>query len=78
MPAPQTLDPAIRKGLKQAQGRRMARLVVRSRGGRPWAVREKAAKLVQPEPGSSWTMTWFPHVAPDFKSIEPYIEVKAS
>lgn len=72
------LDPDIKRGLKHAQRRREKRLVVRSRGGRPWAVHEKAAKLAQANAGDSWTMTWIPHVAPDFKSVEEYVSIETA
>lgn len=71
------LDPDIKRGLKQAQTRRMNRLIVRSRGGRPWAVREKSSMLAKAEAGQSWTMTWVPHVAPEFRSVEKLVKVEA-
>ena len=70
------LDPDIKRGLRHAQKRRDRRLLVRSRGGRPWAVREKSAKLAKAEPGESWTMTWIPHVAPEFKNVEQYVKIE--
>jgi len=71
------LDPDIKRGLKHAQLRRMKRLIVRSRGGRPWAVREKSSKLAHTAKGQSWTMTWIPHVAPDFKSVASFLKIES-
>ena len=69
-------DPEIKRALRGAQHRRMKRLIVRSRGGRPWAVREKSASIAQARAGQSWTMTWFPHIAPDFRSVERYLKIE--
>ena len=70
------LDPDIKRALRHAQKRRAGRLIIRSRGGRPWTVRERSAKLAKAELGESWTMTWVPHVAPDFKNIEQYVKIE--
>lgn len=71
-------DPAIKRSLKKAQNHRMRTLIVRSRGKRPWAVRRKAARHAVPSDGATWTMTWFPHVRPDFESVEQYLAVEAA
>lgn len=69
-------DPDHKRALKAAQEHRDKTMIIRSRGGRPWAKRVKSSKIVIPNQGSSWTMTWFPHIAPDFKSVSSCVEVK--
>ena len=70
-------DPDIKRALTKAQNHRMKTLVVRSRGRRPWAVRVKSARIARVETGASWKMTYFPHVAPEFRSVEKFLTVKA-
>ena len=69
-------DPDIKRTLKAAQTHRMNTLWVRSRGRRPWAVRRKAAQHAIPSQGATWTMSYFPHVAPDFRSVEQFVKVE--
>lgn len=70
-------DPAIKKRLKGAQKHRLANLVVRSRGKRPWAVRRRVAKVARVEQGAVWTMPWIPNLASDLRSVEKFLEIKA-
>ncbi len=70
------LDPDIKRALTKAQHHRMKTLVVRSRGKRPWAVRQKSARIARVENGASWKMTYFPHVANDFRSVEKFLSIK--
>lgn len=69
-------DPDIKRTLKAAQEHRMKTLWVRSRGKRPWAVRRKAAQHAIPAEGAAWTMTYFPHIAPDFRSVSDFVKVE--
>ena len=69
-------DPSIKKALKRAQTRRMNELVIRSRGRRPWAVRERAARYAIVEEGQSWTMRWIPQLQSDLDSVAGYLEIK--
>ncbi|MBL0927056.1 MAG: hypothetical protein IBJ11_05300 [Phycisphaerales bacterium] len=69
-------DPDIRRRLKGAQEHRMKNLYVRSRGMRPWEVRRPASKYVSATPGNSWTMTFFPHIAPDVASVAEYLKIE--
>ena len=68
-------DPDHNRTLKKAQEHRMKTLVVRSRGKRPWAVRQRSASVVIPRTGESWTMQYFPHIAPDIKAVERFLEI---
>lgn len=70
------LDPDVKRNLKKAQEHRARTTVVRSRGKRPWAVNQKATKAAVPEKGATWTMRFFPHVAPDFRSVESVVSVE--
>ena len=69
-------DPDIKRKLKGAQEHRMKTLVVRSRGKRPWPVRRKSARYAMPVAGASWTMTFFPHIAPDFRAVASYLTIE--
>jgi hypothetical protein len=70
-------DPAIKKALRAGQELRMGRLIVRSRGGRPWEVREKSAKVARPTKGASWSMRYFPQIAGDLHNVARFVEIKA-
>ncbi len=72
------LAPEIKKGLKKAQEHRVRTLVVRSRGKRPWEVRQRASAVAKPVKGATWTMRFFPHIAPDIASVSRYIKVEAA
>ncbi|MBL0920807.1 MAG: hypothetical protein IBJ10_01625 [Phycisphaerales bacterium] len=66
-------DPDMKRGLKKGQHDRMQRLVVRSRGGRPWEKRELSSKIVRCEKGAKWSMTYFPQIANDLASVARYL-----
>lgn len=70
------LDPDNAKALRKAQEHRDRTLVVRSRGKRPWPVRQKAAKVAVPREGVTWKMKLFPHLRPDLASVEDLIDIK--
>jgi len=69
-------DPDIRRRLKGAQEHRIRTMVVRSRGKRPWLVREKSARYARAVEGASWTMVYVPHVAGDLRSVSKYLDIK--
>jgi len=69
-------DPEIKRVLKKGQERRMRTLQVRSRGGRPFEMYEKATKIAVPVEGASWEMTWFPHIKHDVESVMDCIDIK--
>lgn len=69
-------DPEIRRRLKGAQEHRMRNVVVRSRGKRPWVVREKASRYARAEKGASWSMIYIPQVAADLRSVSKFLDVK--
>lgn len=72
------LDPSVKRSLKGAQEHRVQTLVIRSRGKRPWEVREKSSKIVRCQPGATWTMRYFPHVKADFEAVAKYLTVTAA
>lgn len=71
-------DPEFVKALKKASKERMQRLIVRSRGGRPWEQRETSSKIVRVEKGATWKMRLVPQLVADLKSVEKYLDVKAA
>lgn len=71
-------DPHAKRALKRAQEYRMRTLIVRSRGKRPWEVRQHSAKFVNPNTGSSWTMTYVPHLVNDMASVASYLKIEAA
>jgi len=71
-------DPEIKRALTNAQEHRRRTLHVRTRGGRPWAARERAARVARPEVGASWTMPFFPTLGDDLKSVSGFVSVEAA
>ncbi|MBN8643860.1 MAG: hypothetical protein J0L61_01295 [Planctomycetes bacterium] len=71
-------DDDIKRRLKKAQVYRMANLLVKSRGNRPWECRVKSARHAVAGKGATWTMRFIPQVLNDFKSIEQYLKVEAA
>ncbi len=69
-------DPDIKRKLSKAQAHRKATTVIRSRGRRPWPVRQKATRAANPAKGVTWTMQYFPHIAPDFKAVQSVITIE--
>lgn len=69
-------DPDIKRTLKKGQERRMRTLKVRTRGGRPFEMYERATKIAVPVEGASWEMTWFPHIKHDVESVMDCIDIK--
>lgn len=70
------LDPDNVRSLKKAQEHRDRTLHVRTRGGRPWPVRRKAAKVAVPREGATWRMQFFPHLENDIASVEHLLDIK--
>jgi len=68
-------DPANKRRLKKAQENRMRNLVVRSRGKRPWAVRQRASKAVRAAKGEAWEMLYIPQLAGDLRAVERYLDI---
>lgn len=68
-------DPDMHRTLVKGQKRRVRELLIRSRGKRPWEVREKSAKVVRVEEGASWTMRFFPQIAPDIGAVAQFLKV---
>lgn len=71
------LDPANKKALKKAQEHRMRHLRVRSRGGRPFEMYQKASKVCVPVEGATFSFPYFPHVRRDIESVQNVLDIKA-
>lgn len=69
-------DPEIRRALRKAQRGRRRNERVKPRAGRVPVVRPSAAKVAKVEPGASWTMSYFPQIADDLRSVSEYLEIK--
>lgn len=72
------LQPAVRSGLKKLQHRRK-RIDNRTyvRAGKDWTDRVKATRLTRVVLGESFTLTLTPHILPDVRSIEKYVDMAA-
>lgn len=70
-------DPEVRKMLKSAQEYRVRHLLIRSRGKRPWEVREKSARQIRAAKGAQWNMRWIPEMKKDFASVQQYLTIEA-
>ncbi|MEO1008098.1 MAG: hypothetical protein AAFX79_06005 [Planctomycetota bacterium] len=71
------LDSSIQRGLRRAQRRRRQSMRVYTRGGRDWYAREKASKGGIVRQGETFTLTYVPHLAPDLRSVEPYLSIES-
>lgn len=71
-------DISAKGGLRRAQARRRRFTPVRIRGGSRWYVRMRPAKIVRVENGASWEMTYIPHLAGEFRSVEKFLDVKTA
>ncbi len=69
-------DPASARALKRGQKARGQRMRIKTRGGRPWRVRERVGKVVHAREGNSWTMTYTPDLERDLASVERFLEIK--
>jgi hypothetical protein len=70
------LDPQNKKALKNAQEHRLRTLHVRTRGGRPWAVRKRASKVAVPVEGATFSFRYFPQVRRDIESVRHVLDMK--
>lgn len=70
------MDPKIAKGLRKAQERRRRDMRTYSRGGVTWYVRELVNDIAEVKKGNSWAMTWTPHIANDFASVQGFVAIK--
>lgn len=71
------LQPKIQKGLKALQKqRRQKDNKTYIRAGVWWTDRAKATRLTRVEPGTSFTLTLFPNIIPDVKSVEQFLDAK--
>jgi len=70
-------DPKARLALRKGQHLRGLRMRIKTRGGRPWRVRERCGKVVHARQGNSWTMPYTPDIEHDLASVEQFLEIKA-
>ena len=70
------LDPAHKKALNHAQKIRDQRKNVYVRGNRWWTSREKAARVVRCETGSTWTLPFTFQIKPDLASVSDYLTIE--
>lgn len=68
-------DPKAARALKTGQRMRAQRMRIKTRGGRPWHVRERVGKVVHAREGNTWTMTYTPDLAHDFAAVEKYLKI---
>ncbi len=71
-------DPEIKRALRKTQRRRHQNQDIYNRGNRDWHNRPKVAKLAKVEEGASWTMTFYPQIAPDLRSVEAFMTIAAA
>lgn len=69
-------DVNVKRGLRKSHRRRQQNLNVYIRGNRDWTSREKCGKLVRVEAGQSWTMPFFPQIAPDLRAVQSYLTIE--
>lgn len=72
------MDPDNAKGLRRAQQLRARRMTSYIRGNRLYHAREKAARVVLPRKGRSWSMTFTPHIADDLKSVSRFVDLSVN
>lgn len=71
-------DPQVSKALRRSHHERVRTTPFHQRGGRRWYVRPRVGKIARVEPGESWTMAFVPHLAPDLKSVEAFLQIEAA
>lgn len=69
-------DATVKRGLRRSQRRRRQNMVVYNRGNRDWYKREICGRIVRVEKGATWTMPYSVQLAPEFRSLEPYLKVE--
>ncbi|MGP1345863.1 MAG: hypothetical protein ACTS3F_04240 [Phycisphaerales bacterium] len=69
-------DPDIKRKLKGAQEHRRRTNPVQRWGGRLKTRAPKATRYANVNLNESWTMRYFPQIAPDFKSVERYLKIE--
>ena len=73
------MQPHIQKGLKMLQRRRALQdNDPRRRAGLIWVHRKRATKLARVERGASFTLRVTPHIIPDIKSVDRFLEAKSA
>ena len=72
------MDPGVQKKLRKSQTRRRQNMLVYNRGNRDWTSRKKCPRIVEVAEGAAGTMVYTPHIAPDLRSVEDCISIKAA
>jgi len=70
------LQPKIQRGLTRLATVRRRETAWTQRGGRLFARRWDATKLVVPSVGATFTLRLTPQILPDIKSVERYLSAK--
>ncbi len=73
------MQPHIQKGLRKLAKRRQQtdnRTVTRA--GVDWVIRVPTTKLTYVREGESFTLDVTPQIAPDLRSVEPYLKVESA
>lgn len=70
------LQPKIQRGLSRLATVRRRETLWSQRGGRPFARRWQATKLVVPQVGATFTLRLTAQILPDIKSVEKYLSAK--
>lgn len=73
------MQPEIQKGLSMlARRRRQKDNRTYIRAGVEWVDRKRTTKLTRVAPGETFTLLITPHIIPDLKSVESYLEAAAA
>ncbi|MBM4113585.1 MAG: hypothetical protein FJ253_09495 [Phycisphaerae bacterium] len=70
------LQPKVQRGLKRLADARRRETPWTQRGGRPFARRKAATKLVVPRVGATFTLRLTAQILPDIRSVEKYLSTK--
>jgi len=72
------LDHDNKKGLRRAQMLRQRRMHSYIRGNRLYHAREKAARVVLPRKGRSWSMVYTPRLGADLMSVSRFVDLSSN
>lgn len=70
------LQPGVQRGLSKLAARRRRETPWTQRGGRLFARRKPATKIVVPRVGESFTLRLTPQILPDIRSVERHLSAK--
>ena len=70
------MQPDIQRGLDHlARRRRQKDNITTIRAGCEWVIRKRTTKLVNLEPGATFTLRLTPQILPDVRSVERYLDI---